>query len=82
MGFRKQFPEARLFPGWLVQSLHKTLPLLVVENEARLIRESLFSLFASGAEDKVGDIDPLPAGRQFDESFLTGRGAKLEASVS
>ena len=82
MGFRKQFSKTRLFPGRLVQSLHKTLPLLVVENEARLIRESLFSFFAGGAEDKVGNIDPLPARRHLDESFLTGSGAKLEASVS
>ena len=80
-GFRKQFSEARLFPGRLVQRVHKTLPLLVVENEARLIRESLFSFFAGGAEDKVGDIDPLPA-RHFDERFLTRSGAKLEAPVS
>ena len=82
MRFRKQFSETRLFPGRLVQSLHKSLPLLVVENETRLIRERLFSFFAGGAEDKVGDIDPLPAGRHFDERFLTGSGAKLEAPVS
>ncbi len=82
MGFRKQFSETRLFPGRLVQSLHKTLPLWVVEDEKLLIGESLFSFFAGGAEDKVGDIDPLPAGRHFDEGFLTRSGAKLEAPVS
>ena len=82
MGFREQLSEARLFPGWLIQSLHKSSPLLVIENEMRLIRESLFRFFARGAEDKVGDFDPLPASRHFDETLLTGSGAKLEAPVS
>jgi hypothetical protein len=82
MGLGKQSFEARFFLWGSVERLHELFPLILIENETRLIRESRFRFFTGRTDDEVGHVDALTLGRNSDEGFLAGSGAELQAPVS
>lgn len=78
----EQLPEAWLFLCRSIQRSHERLPLLVVEDEARLVRQRLLSLLASTAQNELGDVHSL-AFRCHLYQFLFRRSrAQLESTVS
>jgi hypothetical protein len=79
MGFGEKLSKARLFSWRPVQGCIETLPLLIVQDEPCLVHEGLFSLLASGAEDKVGNVEAPPLGRDLDECLFASGSAKLKS---
>jgi hypothetical protein len=76
--FGKELSQVRCFLRWTVDRFHELLPLFFVKNESRLIGERFFGLPKGGADDKVGDVQTSPLGRNFDRDLLVGCGAELE----
>ena len=62
MRLSEESPQAGLLLRWPIQSLQKGLPLPVVQNKARLVRERLLCLLTGASDNELGDIHALPVG--------------------
>jgi hypothetical protein len=59
MGFSEESLQAGLLLRGSIQGLQEGLPLSVVQDKARLVRERLLRLLTSASDSELGDIHAL-----------------------
>lgn len=78
----EQPAETRLIFGRAIQGGHERLPLLLLKDKAGSVGECVLCLFASAANDELGDVDAMAVRGHLDQLLFRCSGAELEPAIA